>query len=329
MVADALKIADGVEQGVDALAVSVVQLPAGKLDQISAEGVFILINFAFFLFDLFGQSVVPFVRQAHGLEHTHAGKLSHLGGCGTGTLHSHGRRIEQTLIQQGKALFLSVVRDGQEGQLFKQTCKGEQNHSGSNVERGVDHGNAPGRDGVIDKGEVQHAVQTIENDQEQHDADDVEVQMDHSSPAGILVGTHRGEQCSDASTNILAHDDGDGTAVSDNARGAQGLQDADTGTGGLDDTGNNGTHQHAQNGVGEADKEVGEPGFVLQGSHRVGHRGHAGHQDGKADHDGANALALFVFAHIQQDADKCQHRTERSGFEHLDEQAVALQAGKA
>ena len=29
MVADALKIADGVEQGVDALAVSVVQLPAG------------------------------------------------------------------------------------------------------------------------------------------------------------------------------------------------------------------------------------------------------------------------------------------------------------
>ena len=53
-------------------------------------------------------------------------------------LHSHGRRIEQTLIQQGKALFLSVVRDGQDGQLFKQTCKGEQNHSGSNVERGVD-----------------------------------------------------------------------------------------------------------------------------------------------------------------------------------------------
>ena len=50
---------------------------------------------------------------------------------------------------------------------------------------------------------------------------------------------------------------------------------------------------------------------------------------GKADHDGANALALFVFAQIQQDADKCQHRTERSGFEHLDEQAVALQAGKA
>ncbi len=113
MVADALKIADGVEQGVDALAVSVVQLPAGKLDQISAEGVLILINFAFFLFDLFGQSVVPFVRQAHGLEHTHAGKLSHLGGCGTGTLHSHGRRIEQTLIQQGKSS--SACRPGWSG----------------------------------------------------------------------------------------------------------------------------------------------------------------------------------------------------------------------
>ena len=85
MVADALKIADGVEQGVDALAVSVVQLPAGKLDQISAEGVLITDQLCVSSSLTFSrQSVVPVVRQAHGLEHTHAGKLSHLGGCGSG-----------------------------------------------------------------------------------------------------------------------------------------------------------------------------------------------------------------------------------------------------
>ena len=89
--------------------------------------------------------------------------------------------------------------------------------------------------------------------------------------------------------------------------------------------GDDGAHQNAKQRVGEADKEVGKPRFVLQRSHGLRHGGHAGHQDGKADHDGADALPLFAFAHIQEDAEEGQHRAEGGGFEHLDPEAVALQ----
>ena len=43
MVADALKIADGVQQGIYALAVGMVQLTAGKLDEIGAESVLVTV----------------------------------------------------------------------------------------------------------------------------------------------------------------------------------------------------------------------------------------------------------------------------------------------
>ena len=68
---------------------------------------------------------------------------------------------------------------------------------------------------------------------------------------------------------------------------------------------------------------------LLQGQDGVRHGGHASHQHGKADEDGAHAFFLLTLTHIQQNADKCKQRTERSGFEQIDEEAVALQAGKA
>ena len=41
------------------------------------------------------------------------------------------------------------------------------------------------------KGKVDHGVQTVETNQEDGDADDVEVQVDHGGTAGILVCAHR------------------------------------------------------------------------------------------------------------------------------------------
>ena len=129
--------------------------------------------------------------------------------------------------------------------------------------------------------------------------------------------------------DILTHDDGDGAAVGDDTGGTQCLQDTNAGAGALDDAGDNGPHQNAQQRIGEADKQAGEPRFVLQGKHSIGHGGHTGHQHSKADQNGANTLALFAFAHVQKDADKSQHRAEGGGLEHIDQEAVALQAGKA
>ena len=329
MVADALEIADGVEQGVHALAVGVAQLPAGQLDQIGAEGIFVLVYLGLFVPDFLGQGVVPLVGQAHGLHHAHAGQLGHIrSGC-AGALHSNGGRLEQTLIQQGEALFLGIVRDGEDGQLFQNVGERQQDRRGRNVEHRVDDSDAPRRDGIVDKGEVQDQIQAIVHCQKEGHTDDVEVQMHHGGAAGVFVGTHRGDQRGDAGADVLAHDDGDGAAVGDDAGGAERLQDADAGAGALDDAGDECTDQNTQQRVGEADEEVGEPDFILQRGDRIGHGGHAGHQNGKADEDGADALPLFALAHVEQDADEGQQGAERGGLEQLDEEAVALQAGKA
>ena len=54
MIADAFKIADGVQQGVHALAVGVVQFPAGQLDQISAQRVLVPVHPALLVPHLLG-----------------------------------------------------------------------------------------------------------------------------------------------------------------------------------------------------------------------------------------------------------------------------------
>ena len=64
MVADALKIADGVQQGIYALAVGMVQLTAGKLDEIGAESVLVTVYLRLFLADLLRKCIVPLMGMA-------------------------------------------------------------------------------------------------------------------------------------------------------------------------------------------------------------------------------------------------------------------------
>ena len=59
--------------------------------------------------------------------------------------------------------------------------------------------------------------------------------MNHGGAAGILVGTHRGDQRGNAGADVLTHDNGNGTAVGDHAGGAQRLQNTHAGAGALDD----------------------------------------------------------------------------------------------
>src|SRR5699024_7305943 len=99
-----------------------------------------------------------------------------------------------------------------------------------------------------------------------------------------------GDQSSSTGADVLAHNDGQSAAVGDDAGGAERLEDTHAGAGTLDDGGQNGAGQHTQDGVGELDKHFGEPGLMLQGFHGGRHGAHAGHQDGKPDEDGADAL---------------------------------------
>ena len=329
MVADALKIADGVQQGIYALAVGMVQLTAGKLDEIGAESVLVTVYLRLFLADFLRKCVVPLMSQAHGLHHAHTGKLCHFSSCRACTFYGHGRGVQQAVIQQRKAFLFRRIRNGEDGQLFQQVCKGQQHQRCHDIEHRVHHSDAPCLDGGVHKSKVADRIQAVKADKEDGHTDDVEVQMDHGSTACILVGTHRGDQRGNAGADVLTHDNGNGTAVGDHAGGAQRLQNTHAGAGALDDAGNKGTHQNAQKGVGKAGEQAGEPCLVLQGQDGVRHGGHASHQHGKADEDGAHAFFLLTLTHIQQNADKCKHRAERSGLEHLDDEAVALQAGQA
>ena len=134
-----------------------------------------------------------------------------------GAGHGHSRGVQQTLIQQSKALFFGVVGDGEDGQLFQTICEGKKDDGGRDVEGGVDHSNAPGGDGLVHKIKVDHGVQTVETAQKDRDADDVEVEVDHGGTAGILICAHRRNQRGDTGADILTHDDGDSAAVGDDA----------------------------------------------------------------------------------------------------------------
>ena len=314
MVADPLKIADGVEKGVDALAVGMAQFPSRELYQIGAQRILVAVHLAFVLPYLLGKLLVPGVGQAHRLHHAHPCQLCHVGGGAAGTLHGNGGGVQQTVIQQSVAFLFRAVWNGKDCQLFQQGSKGQQHSGGKDIEHRVDHRNAPSLNGGVYKGKVTHRIQPVKTHQEKGHTDDVEIQMDHSGTAGVFVSAHRRKQGSDAGADVLTHDDGNGAAVGNDAGGTQCLQDAHAGTGTLDDTGDHGTHQNTQHRVGEPGEQAGEPCLVLQRQHGVGHGGHTGHKHRKADEDGADAFFLLTPTHIQQNADKCKQWTERSGF---------------
>jgi len=88
--------------------------------------------------------------------------------------------------------------------------------------------------------------------------------MNEGGPACVLIGAHGREHGGDGGADILAHDDGNGTAISHCASGGQGLKDSHRSGGGLDDGSEDSSGQHAQNGVGEHQQDVGKGGHIGQ-----------------------------------------------------------------
>ena len=63
----------------------------------------------------------------------------------------------------------------------------------------------------------------------------------------------------------------------------------------------------------------------FMGLQRVRHDIHARHQSHKTKHDGADTLALFILAHVQDHADNADQRSKRRRLEQLNKKAVAFQ----
>ena len=86
--------------------------------------------------------------------------------------------------------------------------------------------------------------------------------------------------------------------------------------------------KNTHNGVGEGNHQVSKPGFTLEEGHGAAHQIHTGHQSHKAQADGTDALSLLILAHVQHNAYDANERCQGRGFEQLDQEAVAFQAGQ-
>ena len=180
------------------------------------------------------------------------------------------RRCEQALVQLCRRVGMLAVWDDPVGELFKKAAARQQHCSAQDIEDRVNNGDMEGINRGSYKSKVENGIRSFKSGQTDQRTDDIEAQMDDCGAAGILVGADRGEHGRDAGADVLAHDDGDGRTVADGAGGGKRLQDTDRGGGRLDDAGQDCTGQHAEDRVGEHQKELREVGVIPQTGDRAG-----------------------------------------------------------
>ena len=177
---------------------------------------------------------------------------------------------------------------------------------------------------VVPHGDANGELHRIHQCQQDHTADDVEVQVDQCSALTVLGGAADGQQRRERRADVGTQNDGDGRAEGDKAGAGQCLQDAHRCRGGLDDHRDHHAHQNAQNGIRHSNEQILEHGALTQGSHTGVHQAHAGKQDAEAQHDLADVL-LFGTAqeHIKNAANKRHHRCKGLGLDQGQPETVA------
>ena len=111
-------------------------------------------------------------------------------------------------------------------------------------------------DGVVPEGKTDDGIEGIDHHDKEDGTDQVEIEMDHGGPLGVFIGAQGGQQGGDAGTDVLAHDDGDGSGIGDGAGGGHGLENTHRSGRTLDDAGDHQAHQNAQDGVGEQGEHI-------------------------------------------------------------------------
>ena len=330
MVGDALKIADRVQQRVDGAVVVHREMLGAQLDKVGAQHVLIVVHGVLLADDLIGDGVIPDTGRGHGLQKGSAADLGHIAAGQHGAAHSHGGGGEQTVVQQG-VLLLGVgggIGHGQDGKLLEQAVERQQDCGRHDIKDRVDDGNAEGVGRVGKEAEPNQRVQAVEPAQEDDSADQVEVEMNKSGALGVLVGARGGNQRSDGGADVLAHDDGHSGRVGDRAGAGQRLQNTDRRRRGLQHSREHSARDNAEDGIFEAEEQIHEPRLIGQRGHGMGHRVHAGHQNGEAQHNFTNAALAVLADHIHPDADKAEDRAPGIGVHHLGDEAVTLEAGQ-
>ena len=330
MVAHTFQITDGLQQRGSFFAFDGADLQGAELDQVGAQDIFVMVGLVFAVTDFLSKLGSEGSQGCDTIPESLSGDTGHFHGQDTAALQGQGGRGEKTLVQLHDLLGLGSIGHDLAHQLLQQIAGGQQNRGAKNVEDGMANRNAQIGCAGAQNGGRENPV----NQQEQNQADggtqNIEQQMDNGSPLGVLGGTHGGQHSGHAGTDILTHDDGDGSGIADGAGGGQRLQDTHGGGGGLDDGSQRGTGQDTQNGIGEQKEQVGEPGLIPQTLHGAGHGVHTEHQNGKAQQNHADVLLLHVLdEHVIYDADQGENGCKRGGLQQLDEKAVTVNAAKA
>ena len=330
VVADALEIADHVQQLRRLHPILLVEMAAGELHQVGAQLVLIAVGGLLIVPNALGAPILVGLQLLHGIAGGTDSRKPHFHGHLMAALHGHGGRSHEPLVQLRHAVAAGVVGDNATGQLFQQTRHGQQQRRAEDIEDGVHDGNAHLVDAAAQHWDIHKAAHHLKHCQPHHGADDIEGEMHRRGAAGVAVGADGRQQRRDAGADVLPHDDGNGGAEGDLTGGGHRLQNTHRGGGGLDDRREHSAGHHTEDGVGEHQQQFAEALHVLQTRHGAAHGVHAEHQCGKAQKNKPRILLLAALAHhIQRNAHKCQDRRERRGLEELHKEIIALDARQA
>ena len=330
VVSDALKIAEGFEQHGGLAAVVFADLQGAELDKIGAKDILIMVGFALPLPHGLRKLRRVVLEGGGGIPQGRGGHVRHFIGDHTAALQRDGGRGQQAFVQLTDRFRLLPVGDDPAHQLFQQTCRGQHQGCADDVEHRVADGDAQIRSAFSQNGRGEQGIRQHKEGQAHNGADDVEHQMHHRSPPGVLGGTHAGQQRGDAGADVLTHDNGDGCGIGHGAGGGQGLQNAHGGRRGLDDSGEHRAHENAQNGVREHQKHLLEFRHIFQAADRAGHGLHAEHQGRKPQKDHAGVLLLAVLhEHVVHNAHQRKNGGKRAGLQQPDEDVPAFNAAEA
>ena len=316
VIADALKVGQGVQQLGHPGALLGGQRPVGELDQIVVQQTLQLVQRHLGFVEPLQLLGVKFPDELHSQPVVVPGELAHLHHRIVGPLQRQGGGGQETVVQHGQLPLLRVAGHHRLDQLDELAVEGKKQGSTGDVERQVEVGDRAHVHGVFPERKAEQGVARVQNHQKKDRADDVEKEVNHGGPLGIFGSAHRRDERGDAGADVLAHNQRHGDVEGNHAGGADGLEYAHRGGGALEQGGDRRSHGYAQKGIGEGGKHRLELRQILQRLHGGGHGVHADEQQAQAQHDLAhNALVPALDEHVEDDAHNRQNGPQEGGLQ--------------
>ena len=330
MVRDTLKVTDEMQQLCGFGAVLFAHGLGAELDEVGAEDILIVVSLVLLLADGLRHSGIVVGQLCDGRAHSTHRDACHGLGHFAAALDRKSGGVEQTLVQLTLLLLHLGIGHDAAGKLLQLAGQRQQKQGAGDVEHRVCHSDAHLIHRTAHKRHINEGFCRAEERKADRGTDHIEAQMHQCSTTGIAAGTHRGDHGGDTGTDVLTHDDGDGSSEGDAAGAGERLQNTDGSRGGLDDGGQQSTCQHTQNGVRKEGQNISERRHFLQTGNCIGHGVHTVHQCGEAEEDHTHILLAAALAeHTHGSADQRQNRSKRGRLEQLHEDAVTLDTGQA